>query len=572
MASASLPGKLADPVALPLRLQPDPVAAPPVAAPAVEGAPAPNPLLRLAGMGALVWAIAFTAVMTGLTVLSIITAGGLAEPRLLAAALALPLLGCAFSAWLLSLFRPAARAAHPDPAELFGREAERIESRLRLAGTASAEAISNALAAADAATQALQQQMDTSMRSLGRESAAATAQVDAALGQIEQMLHDTRASITVQSEALAGALARAHQEFARVFEASDRQVLGFGDDAATVANTLEERWSGIRQQVLADLASLDATTMALAARGQALEQQARQSAIAMAEAAIGLDTQLTTQLGQAQTRLAAMDQAIGSCADRARLATDGSQQQLDALLASLQALDARAPAIDQLADAATRSAAAVATLDGSVAAMQANLCETESRLSTASGTLETATVRIDEAGRALAASLDGQVATVSSFADQLSAALVIDMRRLEQLAEQAGKRAAEAQGLFSVIDAQMFHKTSALLIEKLHSLAIDLAKLFGDDLKDADWQAYLGGDRSLFGRKVARALKSDVRRTLAQQLERDPEFLAAAKSFAGDFELLIASTLKRSDGEPLALTLVSSDLGKLYAALRQALG
>ena len=50
----------------------------------------------------------------------------------------------------------------------------------------------------------------------------------------------------------------------------------------------------------------------------------------------------------------------------------------------------------------------------------------------------------------------------------------------------------------------------------------------------------------------------------------DPEFQTAVNHYVHDFEAMLRRVLAERDGGMIAVTLMSSDMGKLYAALAQA--
>ena len=51
----------------------------------------------------------------------------------------------------------------------------------------------------------------------------------------------------------------------------------------------------------------------------------------------------------------------------------------------------------------------------------------------------------------------------------------------------------------------------------------------------------------------------------------DPEFQNAVNHYVHDFEAMLRRVLHERDGGMIAVTLMSSDMGKLYAALSQAI-
>jgi hypothetical protein len=111
----------------------------------------------------------------------------------------------------------------------------------------------------------------------------------------------------------------------------------------------------------------------------------------------------------------------------------------------------------------------------------------------------------------------------------------------------------------------------ALLIESLNSTAIDVTKILSNDVTDTAWQSYLKGDRGVFTRRAVRLLDSGEAREIQRHYDQEPEFREQVNRYIGDFEAMLRRILADGDGNTLAVTILSSDMGKLYVALAQAI-
>ena len=116
-----------------------------------------------------------------------------------------------------------------------------------------------------------------------------------------------------------------------------------------------------------------------------------------------------------------------------------------------------------------------------------------------------------------------------------------------------------------------FSRRSALLIESLNSTAIDIAKIMSNEVTDTAWAAYLKGDRSVFARRAVRLLDSGETKAILRHYEEEPEFRDQVNRYVHDFEAVIRRVLAERDGGPMAVAMLSSDVGKLYVALAQAI-
>lgn len=111
----------------------------------------------------------------------------------------------------------------------------------------------------------------------------------------------------------------------------------------------------------------------------------------------------------------------------------------------------------------------------------------------------------------------------------------------------------------------------ALLIESLNSTAIDVTKILSNDVTDTAWAAYLKGDRGVFTRRAVRLLDAGEVREISRHYDDDAEFRDQVNRYIHDFEAMLRDILSTRDGSPLGVTILSSDMGKLYVALAQAI-
>jgi hypothetical protein len=120
-------------------------------------------------------------------------------------------------------------------------------------------------------------------------------------------------------------------------------------------------------------------------------------------------------------------------------------------------------------------------------------------------------------------------------------------------------------------DRDNFARRVALLIESLNSTAIDVAKILSNETTDAAWASYLRGDRGVFTRRAVRLLDTGEVREILRHYDSEPEFREQVNRYIHDFEAMLRNVLSTRDGSALGVTLLSSDMGKLYVALAQAI-
>ncbi|MEL1250185.1 hypothetical protein [Aurantiacibacter gilvus] len=167
--------------------------------------------------------------------------------------------------------------------------------------------------------------------------------------------------------------------------------------------------------------------------------------------------------------------------------------------------------------------------------------------------LEQAAGRADAAGRETVQLLRAEMAKVGDLA-----------ANLEQRVEDARRQAEEHN------DSD-FSRRMALITEALNSTSIDISKAFDNDVADTQWTHYLRGDRGIFTRHAVRLLDKHEARQISNFYQEDAEFREVVNRYIHDFEAMLRGVLSTRDGNAIAVTLLSSDMGKLYVALAQAI-
>jgi hypothetical protein len=120
-------------------------------------------------------------------------------------------------------------------------------------------------------------------------------------------------------------------------------------------------------------------------------------------------------------------------------------------------------------------------------------------------------------------------------------------------------------------DSEAFARRVSLLIDSMHSAAIDVGKILSDEMDDKAWGAYLKGNRGVFTRRAVRLIDGSETKAIRAHYDSDIEFQRSVNRYVHDFESMLRRVLAERDGGVMAVTLMSSDMGKLYAALAQAI-
>jgi hypothetical protein len=294
-------------------------------------------------------------------------------------------------------------------------------------------------------------------------------------------------------------------------------------------------------------------------------------------------------IGEAHGRGEALAEVLAQSRDRlghlagdvetmhARLVQTGSAHAglLERLHRSLSELDAESAALSARASGTLSSAIvelsntarkAVSDLADSGAPIIAELARQLSEQSAAA---------IDKAVRESASEAAGKLQQAATHAAGVGREAAMQLRdqlgKVNELAGNLERRVAQARERAEEQVDNDFARRAALITESLNSNAIDIAKALSTDVTDVSWAAYLRGDRGIFTRRAVSLLDGSEARAISQIYESDRDFRDHVSRYIHDFEAILRQVLSTRDGHALGVTLLSSDMGKLYVALAQGI-
>ena len=320
-------------------------------------------------------------------------------------------------------------------------------------------------------------------------------------------------------------------------------------DLPAAMATAELRLSTLNRNVEA----IDHVLEEAATKGEALAgfvASAQQASEAAMEQTGQTHGKLSAGFEQNASQIAALQAQLETLAARSSELTASTQEELRAALSSLE--EANRTLITELGSG---SAAAVEQLASRLGAETAEALDRmiEAKGAEAVRKLELAATEAAERGRETAVQLRDQMARLDELAGHLE-------RRVTHAREKAEEKVSND-----------FARRVALISESLNSNAIDIAKALSNEVTDTAWAAYLKGDRGIFTRRAVRLLDSSESRAIAEIYENDPDFREHVSRYVHDFEAMLRELLSTRDGHALSVTLLSSDMGKLYVALAHAI-
>ena len=460
--------------------------------------------------------------------------------------------------WELGIYEERAVAALQERSEALTAAMGAAHSQLeteQAAGFAALVARIDALTAGSAATSAKLESSETAaIERLGRQ----LNQLDAEIAVRQDRHLEHVRSAASHSEAVTGKMAELETHLAEItaFAETAGQRLGIA------VGDLSTRISDGRAALKAtdsDIAGLTEASVRLLELIQAGSQHSREhipAALSDAE----------TRLGAVESRIKALRNMAVDVTGMGERLCDTLRESQDRLLATNGSLDALHAKLDQSAGAQGESLEAIRQALGAIALQSGDLAAqiegelaqaidrtVEERGSAIATQIEQATLRASELGRETTIQLRDQLAKVDELAGNLE-------RRVTHARERAEERVEND-----------FARRVALITESLNSNAIDIARAIDSEVSDVAWAAYLKGDRGIFTRRAVSLLDANEVKSIVQVYENDDPFREHVNRYIHDFEAMLRQILSTRDGNALGVTLLSSDMGKLYVALAQAI-
>ncbi|HEX8534036.1 MAG TPA: hypothetical protein VF662_07705 [Allosphingosinicella sp.] len=424
------------------------------------------------------------------------------------------------------------------------------------------------------------------------EAAARLAEAEASVGRQQAVLESTARTVTAD---LLAQLAEVEQRFASLREQGGTRANELGEALAAVSASVSEladsldggqaraaELSGRAAEIRTALAGIsEALETSVPAALAQVEQQAERARSTTAGIAPQLE-QLQASAESAATRLAEAEGSVG----RQREALDALLARLDegvsGVEAQLRALGAAATEADDAAGRMTQSTGPE-LVEALVRVRETATQAAERAREAIAAVIPQSAAALGEASReavqgAVGETVERQMAELGAVAERAVEAARKASERLTRQMLTIGEAAGAVEGRIEkerkereARESEQFSRRVALLIESLNSTAIDVTKILSNEVTDSAWASYLKGDRGVFTRRAVRLIDNSQAREIVQHYENEPEFREQVNRYIHDFESMLRRILADRDSSALGVTVLSSDMGKLYVALAQAI-
>lgn len=435
-----------------------------------------------------------------------------------------------------------------------------------------------------------------------RNESDALARMEERLGALDSALEARRMAmlegtdqLAERGEAVVARLAELQAEIAAVADQGEQTEQRLARSIGELAARLGESRSSIEGTDQAVTALTDASVRLLELL-QASAQQTRAdlpAALGDAEGRLAALGQSTAELGEAIAAAGRKGEELSNYVIATQDGTEQAAARIDSLRAKVETSNAASLRTivqlrDALAAAAEDSTALSLKAQGELSAAIDGL---EQAARVAVGSIETdsadAVSRLaakvaEDAGEALAtalrtrteasiAEIDAATTRAAGVSREATIQLRDQLARVNELAGHLETRVARAREQAEEQVGNDFTRRVALITESLNSNAIDIEKALTTDVGDTAWASYLRGDRGIFTRRAVRLLDNTEAREIAELYDADTHFRDNVSRYIADFENMLRTLLSTRDGKALGVTLLSSDMGKLYVALAQAI-
>ena len=395
------------------------------------------------------------------------------------------------------------------------------------------------------------------------EMAARVAELGRVVGEAGQTGEAARASLTGALEGISQQLAEKRVALAT----TEEQMAQLTDQSVRLLEILQSGARTCREDLAGAIGQANAAIEDVETRADKV------GALMLRSTEAGSD--LSDYLVKTRAEIDAGEIAIAGFKSRLAEETEDALARLQGLRGGFARLAEESGALGGAAQESLRDA--LGQLEGAIAQAFATLDEgARERMLAAAGALGTEAVEaLERTLRNETAATLGKLEQSAAHAAGVGREAAIQLRdqlvKVNELTGNLEQRITRARELAEEQVNNDFARRMALITDALNSAAIDIAGALSSEVADTAWDAYLKGDRGIFTRRAVKLIDGGTAKDIAALYSADESFKANVSRYIHDFEALLRQTLSTRDGHVLSVTMLGSDMGKLYVALAQAI-
>lgn len=391
------------------------------------------------------------------------------------------------------------------------------------------------LAKMDTFSKQSKKQLTSQMNSLTNTSNAVGGQVRLAEASIEKQTNKLTAAV----ETLMDSAAR-----------TETSVRGISNELATLTNRFNGEIKEFATAVVSELKTVSGvanTTL----------ENTKTSANAFSESVKAMATGVRETLIEMNT---AHTQLSGQSANLIKMSAETTAQ-LQPLSELIERYYSALPDLSQgSVDAGEKLQQIVASLNEKIGLMKSTVAESTDAISTSAIKLE------DLAGQSRQQMID----LMSDYAKAVNTMQTLNKQMMVARAtapmDAMGVAPTPSYGRVSATD---FLKQAERAFENMHDLSLDLTRATGADIPDVVWKKYHDGDKAIFSKWLAKMMGAADKKQVREMLKNDTVFRRQATQFIRAFDKILSGTKNADNPDNVATTLLKTDLGQIYTALKQ---
>ncbi|HET9460289.1 MAG TPA: hypothetical protein VFO51_09975 [Sphingomicrobium sp.] len=443
---------------------------------------------------------------------------------------------------------------------------EQAEAGIGRAGVEAAEALGTNVSSANSALDSLSGRVAEQERA----SQHMVAEIDRALGELDQRFAMLAEAGDERAGRFLEALGRSRAELEALGEqagAQHQSIDSLAERTDALRSSVESLSGIVRAQLGQALEETNAQTDHLVQTTRAIRPEVewvREAAVEASDRLAATGEAIAGQQDRLSALLGTLDEGAGNAEEKlAALASAIAQAKAEAAELSNETGPALVQAMVQVREAAAHAAQRAREAIGAVIPESAEGFSEATREALEKVIRESVEERLREVESVAARAVDSARSATDRLTQQMLA--------LGQSATALEKHVEEQDSARREADSEAFARRVALLMDSMHSASIDVGKILSDEVDEKAWESYLRGNRGVFTRRAARLIGGSETRSIRAHYESDREFQQSVNRYVHDFEAMLRRVLAERDGGMIAVTLMSSDMGKLYAALADAI-
>ncbi len=206
-----------------------------------------------------------------------------------------------------------------------------------------------------------------------------------------------------------------------------------------------------------------------------------------------------------------------------------------------------------------------ANLEKTVASLNEKIALMKSTVSESTATISESAIKLEDlAGQSRQQMID----LMSDYAKAVNTMQTLNKQMMVARATAPMDAISATPAAYGRVSSADFLQQSERMFEKMHEQSLDLTRAAGAEIPDVVWKKYHGGDKTIFSKWLAKMMSAADKKRVREMLKSDAVFRSQATQFVRSFDKILAGARNADNADKLAATLIKTDLGQIYIALK----